>query len=309
MQTIFLGDYMKARRIELGLTQEELCEGICEPVTISRMENGRQTPSRSRINALLQRLGLPDDRYFALLSQNEVKIDELQKEITSCNIRRDTKRGLKKLHELEELLDPDDHVTRQFVLRVRASLGWIDGDTVRPYTPTEQLDMLMDAIQLTAPNFALDEIERHLYSLDEIKVINAIAVLLCGCGQHDRAIRIYDQLLRYIRRHNANILQSGGLLPFVAYNYARVLDADRQYEAALELAELGRQACVQYGTYQCLPAILSVMAECYHFVGRDSDSEKLYLQAYYTAQSMEDTDVIAVARREMKQYLGIEPLH
>ena len=50
---------MKQRRLELGLTQEELCEGICEPITISRMENGRQTPSRNRINALLQRLGLP----------------------------------------------------------------------------------------------------------------------------------------------------------------------------------------------------------------------------------------------------------
>ena len=47
---------MKQRRLELGLTQEELCEGICEPITISRMENGRQTPSRNRINALLQRL-------------------------------------------------------------------------------------------------------------------------------------------------------------------------------------------------------------------------------------------------------------
>ena len=57
MREVFLGEYMKQRRLELGLTQEELCEGICEPITISRMENGRQTPSRNRINALLQRLG------------------------------------------------------------------------------------------------------------------------------------------------------------------------------------------------------------------------------------------------------------
>ena len=68
MREVFLGEYMKQRRLELGLTQEELCEGICEPITISRMENGRQTPSRNRINALLQRLGLPDDRYFATTS-------------------------------------------------------------------------------------------------------------------------------------------------------------------------------------------------------------------------------------------------
>lgn len=69
MKNVFLGEYVKQRRLDLGLTQEQLCDGICEPMTLSRLENGKQTPSRNRINALLQRLGLPDDRYFALLSK------------------------------------------------------------------------------------------------------------------------------------------------------------------------------------------------------------------------------------------------
>jgi transcriptional regulator with XRE-family HTH domain len=86
MQEVFLGEYIKQRRLELGLTQEELCDGICEPMTISRVENGRQTPSRNRINAILQRLGLPDDRYFALLSKNEMEIAALQREIVSCRV-------------------------------------------------------------------------------------------------------------------------------------------------------------------------------------------------------------------------------
>ena len=49
MKEIFLGEVIRQRRIELGLTQEELCEGICEPITISRFEHGRQTPSRNRV--------------------------------------------------------------------------------------------------------------------------------------------------------------------------------------------------------------------------------------------------------------------
>ena len=57
MKNVFLGEYIKQRRLDLGLTQEQLCDGICEPVTLSRLENGKQTPSRNRINALLQRLG------------------------------------------------------------------------------------------------------------------------------------------------------------------------------------------------------------------------------------------------------------
>ena len=106
MREVFLGKYMKQRRLELGLTQEQLCEGICEPMTISRMENGRQTPSRNRINALLQRLGLPDDRYFALLSKHEEEIAALQREIVACSVQRDTAHGW-------ELLDQLEHITIQ----------------------------------------------------------------------------------------------------------------------------------------------------------------------------------------------------
>ena len=52
MKNVFLGEYIKQRRLDLGLTQEQLCDGICEPMTLSRLENGKQTPSRNRINAL-----------------------------------------------------------------------------------------------------------------------------------------------------------------------------------------------------------------------------------------------------------------
>ena len=65
MQNFLLGEFIRQRRLDLGLTQEEVCNGICEPITLSRIENGKQTPSRSRINAILQRLDLPDDRYYA----------------------------------------------------------------------------------------------------------------------------------------------------------------------------------------------------------------------------------------------------
>lgn len=45
-----MGEYSKAAVIKytrkaVGMTQEELSEGICEPVTLSRYENGQLNPS------------------------------------------------------------------------------------------------------------------------------------------------------------------------------------------------------------------------------------------------------------------------
>ena len=102
MKEVYIGSIIRKRRQELGLTQEQLCRGICETVTLSRIENGKQTPSRSKLNALLQRLGMPGERYYALLSEQEMKISNLQTEIVSCNVLGQREQGLKKLDELEQ---------------------------------------------------------------------------------------------------------------------------------------------------------------------------------------------------------------
>ena len=169
MKEVFLGEVIRQRRLELGLTQEELCEGICEPMTISRFENGRQTPSRNRIKALLQRLGLPDDRFFGLLSTKEVQISNLENEIISCHVRfeRAAPNEKNKIREdtfakhkqLESLIDKDDTLSRQLILRSKYLLGTENG----PYSLDAGLSMLLDAMHLTSPKFDLDQISRGLY--------------------------------------------------------------------------------------------------------------------------------------------------
>ena len=122
MKNVFLGEYIKQRRLDLGLTQEQLCDGICEP-----------TPSRNRINALLQRLGLPGDRYFALLSKNELEMEALQKEIVACNANHRVEEGFETLKKFEQIADHDDQIAQQFILRSKVLLGRLD----QRYTPVD----------------------------------------------------------------------------------------------------------------------------------------------------------------------------
>ena len=190
MREMFLGEVIKQRRAELQLTQEELCEGICDTVTISRIENGRQTPSRNRINALLQRLGLPDDRYFALLSKHELELTSLQEELHSrtryfekaSDEMRNTARlrALETLQELEAIVDKDDQITRQQILSNRVTLG----NAVGPYSVEKRFDLLMEAIQLTLPHFDLNEICGRRYTTDEIRIINQIAATHAMAGRY-----------------------------------------------------------------------------------------------------------------------------
>ena len=151
MEQLFIGELIRQRRLELGLKQCELCEGICEPVTMSRLESGKQTPGSNKLRMLMQRLGLPEERYYALVSKNELRISELQTEIVSSNVLRDSLRGLEKIEELEAIAEPNDNQVRQFILRSRAILGKLVDGKVEPYLPEEKLEMLSEAIRLTSP--------------------------------------------------------------------------------------------------------------------------------------------------------------
>jgi len=118
------------------------------------------------------------------------------------------------------------------------------------------------------------------------------------------AIDIYYQLLKYIKKHFQNILQSGGLLPLVAFNYARELDLVGRYTEAIEIAETGWKACVQYGQYHTLPSTISIMAECYHFLNQDEKSKKYYKQAFYLFEAIDNKRGIEVITSESKKYFG-----
>ena len=287
MKEVFLGEVIRQRRLELGLTQEELCEGICEPMTISRFENGRQTPSRNRIKALLQRLGLPDDRFFGLLSTKEVQISNLENEIISCHVRfeRAAPNEKNKIREdtfakhkqLESLIDKDD-----------------------------TLSMLLDAMHLTSPKFDLDQISRGLYTENEIKLINNMANCYIRAGRHYDAIDILKPLFRYLQTNLKNIPPNRAQIPMVAFNYARELEIVKRYNDAIEIAEYARKICIDYGVYTSLSGILMILAECYYHLKDHEKSIELYRQSYYLFKIIEDERNLAIIKTEAKKFLGLE---
>ena len=89
--------------------------------------------------------------------------------------------------------------------------------------------------------------------------------------------------------------ESAGQIPLVAYNYALKLDSSKRFEDAVEVAESGYQACVDFCSYQLLPGFLHIMAECHHFLGEDDKSKQLYIKAYCFYQILgNERDLIAL---------------
>lgn len=299
MKVTYLGEVVRQQRKMLGLPQELVCEGLCTPMTLSRFESGWQTPSRDCVEAILQRLGLPDNRYYAHLTKAETKLALLRAEaLAYCNQFEQTMdekkqqarmNALKKLRDLERCVKEDDRINQQFILRMKA--------TLETCPPQEQLEMLMKAIHLTSPRFDLDKIDNCLYCMNEVVIINKIAIRYFCCGQRGKAIDIYGQLLKLIQKRTPD----HSYLSLIAYNYALYLASEKRWEDAAEISEIGRQVCIKQGNYRMLPGFLHIEAECYYFMGKISRSVELYLSAYHIYGAIMDTKNPEILKIDAKE--------
>ena len=302
MENIRIGSFIRERRKNLGLTQEQVCDGICDPVSLSRIENNKQTPGRAILDALMQRLGMPDSRYYILSSPEELAIDGLKRKIIACNVTRNAALGFAKVAELQKLTSPGDHLTRQFILRAKAVLEDIDGS----YSLEEQMALLEEAIRITCPRFDLDHLQKCLYTVDEIKIIAQIANLYSDSGEHEKATGIFSQLLEYIEKHlDEAVTSGGGLVPMIYFDYARALDLAGHYREGAHLALEGKQACTRWGSYDVLGGCLEIYAECCYFLGEEAESAEAYTQAYYISKAIGRQDDTEIIRREAEEYLGL----
>lgn len=300
MKVMYLGEVVRQRRKTLGVSMEQVCEGLCTAMTLSRFENGRQTPSWDSVAAILQRLGLPDGRYYAQLTRVETKLILLRKktlayckqfEQTQGEVQQQARmKALELLCELERCIKEDDHINQQFILRLRVLL--------ETHSSSEQLAMLMEAIRLTSPRFDLENLSSCLYCSEEVMTISQIAIYYVCHGQRRKAIDIYGQLLKLLQKRMPEHEQ----LHLIAYNYALYLAAEKRLEEALEISAIGRQNCIRQGYYSMLPKFLHIEAECHYLMGKIGKSLELYKSAYHIYGATIDTKNQSTLKADMERF-------
>lgn len=311
MQELRLGEVVRRRREELNISQEALCEGLCDRTSLSRFENGQQTLSRKRVVALFQRLGLPDDRFYALLSQDELALEEAEREVRHASVRLERspkaeQPGLwvlfREKMETLEALAPDDPFVRQCSLSVRAMQGTEDG----PYGFEERLRMQLEAIRCTSPQFKLECVGRGSYSTEELRIIMQIAMTYSTAEQYEEAVRIYCMVLEYLEANGQKLSHYSYFKASYTANCSNALCRLGRYKEALDMAETGILVSLEERRYHVLSTLLWVQAYCYYHLGERERSVKLYRQVYYLLLSIREVGQLQSLQEQIKELLGIE---
>ncbi len=159
MEYIDIGNIIKQRRKELHITQEELCEGICEPVTISRIENGKQIPSTNTLKAILERLDLPDETLISLVPfpvfLNQTKFHDVLFELESFFQFSNTESNvsLEELKKKIENIECDTPQSKQFQFILLTTLNLTDSSINIP----KKIQETITHIKMTIPDFSEDD--------------------------------------------------------------------------------------------------------------------------------------------------------
>ncbi|WP_302770406.1 helix-turn-helix domain-containing protein [Roseburia inulinivorans] len=138
-------DVLQTRREMFGLTQEQLCEGICSVKSLRRAEKGQTDMQRETLKKLLNRLGLSGQMQWSRLITSDREVIRMAEELADYINDRKFSVASKQLESLKSRIDLDIPQNKQYFLEKQALLEFEQGKVTRE----EFVKMEKEALECT----------------------------------------------------------------------------------------------------------------------------------------------------------------
>ncbi len=250
MEYIKAGQFIRELRKRKGLSQEELCLGLCEPTTMCKIERGRQYPNKKLLDALLVRLQEQAELQVPL-SVVDFERAQIEREALSSIANRE--------YDILELADRykecspvmNNHEQQFYLLAQALHHARIGKDW------GTAIEIFEAAICLTMPSYTVgSDINTNMLTSMEFTILNNIAICLWFLKQNDDAIDLMERLYEILDTYDMDREEYSKRLPMIAYNLSTWLGIRKEYTAALCVAEEGIDCCIKYGKYASLGDLL-----------------------------------------------------
>ena len=250
MEYIQAGQMIRELRKRKGLSQEQLCEGLCEPPTMSKIEKGRQYPSKKLLDALLVRL----QEHIELqvpLSSSDFERAQIEREIISRVSCHDDN-ILELLEQYKTCSATMNNHEQQFYLFALAM--YHTGIEEKWELAKEELEK---AIHLTIPKYEEgQDISTIMLTSIEFAMLNNIAICNWFLNHKDKAVNLMKQLYDVLEECDSDSEEYAKRLPMICYNLSMWLGIRKDYGKSLSVAEKGIECCLKYGKYGSLTDLL-----------------------------------------------------
>lgn len=267
MEKNTLGEIIHQLRKKAGLTQEALADGICSPVSVSRIENGNQMPSGKVLEKLLERLGTGTYQLCNVYHENERQaslcrlLDEVAAQVSAGDFAQ-ARTALQQLSEKK--MDP---ANLQRARMLHAAICMQDG-TADGHIEAE----LADALRLTKPDVDLKDCRSELFSPTEANLLVMLTTARFMAGKNLEAIRVGEEVMFALDRNRSRLSDYKVLQINLAHNLSQIMQAEGRWQEALLYARKAEELSIG-GTEQfLLPEIEYGIAQILNHVGKCRES-------------------------------------
>ena len=301
MKNNMLGDTIRLLRKRANMTQEELAEGICSPVSVSRIENGVQMPSGNILEALLEKLGSNTYQLCNIYykTDQQIKFDE-----QSENIERLIQTG--QIEQAEEQIKlmkndiPESAECFQSYLMSKATI-----ELKYKKQPQSAIKLLEEALRMTKPSFLLDDFRGILLTVNEANILNLMLVAMYEQEWTRKAIQIGTELVFSLKKHNSTLKEYQVMLLNASMNLAQCMSKENRYEEALEYIEEAENMSINGIEQIFLPEIEYIKATLYFSLGRKKECRDILCSVIPYMELIKKDDIANVARDFAEAELGI----
>lgn len=191
-----VGEVIRRTRESMGITQEKLSDGICSVENLSRIETGKVRPNRNTFEKLMERLGKSGEKYLPFVHGEDMETHILRGKISNLigNCRYEEVEDL--LDTLEEKLDMNDSVNKQYILRVKTLANY----RLKKITGKEARENLERALRYTLPEYKDGILPNRILTRIEIFTYCNIAVSYAEEENLEKAILMLRQIEKYFQK-------------------------------------------------------------------------------------------------------------
>lgn len=280
-------EMIRGSRQEQGYTQEQLSRDICEPATLSRIENGRK-PAKRTYHALADRLPLPKENYYSTIVADHFETLELRWEYeTQFNNKQFQKaESLKDL--LKEELDGSVVCNRQYIEQAELALKRGTGEI----KPQDCFERVREILGYSIPRMPEDEqVEqwpeefwRHVFTEREMSLLLMEVDALFAKKKWEQAACLLEKMLDCYGRSKVNPEVHHRIVSLIYGRLTVPYSHLGLYEKVIEYAEKGVLLSIHQGSCAKLYKFLVNKAYALEHLGENADALEYYRMALISSK-------------------------
>ncbi len=250
MDKVAIGNLIKERRKSLGRSQSNVCNGIFDVSTYSRIERGLVNANDDALIRLFERLGLSTETINNSISEQDDAIRQVIREASQANAHGNRKQALALLESINEKYENFSQANRQRYDTVDTMIAYEDGII----TNKERLKSLEKAMRITLPDYNISSLPTLMTDMEAV-ILRYIANAYVVMENYNVAIKIYYQLNDRENRKSDKIAACEKLIS-ICYNLSKCLGQAGRYDECIDVAKEGMRCCEYTDDISMLPSCM-----------------------------------------------------